>query len=396
MLYITLGIHTELRFADLQPIPEYVFKDFSCYEQALDQALKGKNPYAKKFIGTSFLYPPPAFFIIEFFHFFDPLLFKISFFSACNLALMIALVFGISRHYRCPGGDVWYWYVLCLASAPFFEMLHVGQINLIVMFGIFLMFVWADTIPLLSGAGLGLAIVSKVSPALFFCDLLINRRFRILAGCISAILVLFLASASRYGIEPVIEYPKRLLLLTQQFPVDIQTNNSQSLVAVLSAADSAPFRENLAAVPDDLLNLVCSAGRFAASHQELVQICLLLYILAVIIASALITACCGQPREPSFIISALGMALSPNIMWYHHYVFILLPLLVWMGWRRRNRRILAWCLLGLLIIQMDRKFLTCGLLIHAFGHVSLLTILWGQLCSLRWRTLTVTPPSAVQ
>ena len=39
----------------------------------------------------------------------------------------------------------------------------------------------------------------------------------------------------------------------------------------------------------------------------------------------------------------------------------------------------AWCLAGLLVIQVDREQLTYGLLIHIFGHLCLLSLLVWQL-----------------
>ena len=86
----------------------------------------------------------------------------------------------------------------------------------------------------------------------------------------------------------------------------------------------------------------------------------------------------SKQREPLFIITSLVMVLASNIVWYHHYVFFLLPLLVWMGWRRLKRSVLAWCFGGLLLIQVDRTHLTYGLLIHLWGHVSVLALLFWQ------------------
>jgi len=72
------------------------------------------------------------------------------------------------------------------------------------------------------------------------------------------------------------------------------------------------------------------------------------------------------------------MAILPNIMWYHHYVFVLLPILIWMGWKYPDFKITAWCLLGLTIIQVER-YLTFGFLAHVFVHISMLLILLGQI-----------------
>lgn len=125
---------------------------------------------------------------------------------------------------------------------------------------------------------------------------------------------------------------------------------------------------------------------FHNSEYQIVQRLLTFYILFVIAISSLFTIGGKQSKEPLFIVTVFGMTALPNVMWYHHYVFILLPILVWMGWRHLNLWVVTWCLLGLLIIQIDRYRLTYGLLIHIFAHVSiLLVLLWQtqQFCSQR-------------
>ena len=63
------------------------------------------------------------------------------------------------------------------------------------------------------------------------------------------------------------------------------------------------------------------------------------------------------------------MTLAPNVMWYHHYTFLILPLFIWMGYAKLAPHVVGWCLLGMLIIQVDRWALTHGLLIHVFAHL---------------------------
>jgi hypothetical protein len=47
-----------------------------------------------------------------------------------------------------------------------------------------------------------------------------------------------------------------------------------------------------------------------------------------------------------------------------------------MAWQRNNKWVTIWCLLGMLVIQFDYFLLTGGLLIHIFGHVSILSVLF--------------------
>jgi hypothetical protein len=153
-------------------------------------------------------------------------------------------------------------------------------------------------------------------------------------------------AALRYGVQPFITYPEVFRALTGVLPVG---ENGQSLAAHLA--------------------------RLGVSNLGLVQFGLTLYLLIVILLAAYITLRSGQ-KEPSFIVTALAMLLAPNILWYHHYVFFLLPLLLWMGWRRDSRAVTLWCLAGMLLIQFDYFLLSGGLLVHVFGHASILAVVF--------------------
>lgn len=118
---------------------------------------------------------------------------------------------------------------------------------------------------------------------------------------------------------------------------------------------------------------------FFTSDYSSVQRILTIYIIAIISLSCLMSFLIKQPKEPLFIISMLGMMLSPNIMWYHHYVFILLPLLIWMGWSKLDKRVIFWCLLGMMLVQIDRRIPPYGLTIHMFSHISLLIMFTIQI-----------------
>ena len=382
-VYLTIGFYTELKLIEEKPIPNCLLEDFRFYERALNDALNGKDPYAIRSIGPGYLYPSPTLLIIEIFNHIKSFFLKVSLYSTLNIALLALIVYGITRYYGYSRDKVWYWYVICLGFAPFLELLHIGQINVITLFGIFMLFRWADTSPILSGIGLGLAVITKVSPILFLVYLVANRKFKVMAATIAVIALITCLSILRYGLSPVLEYPETFQWIVNQFPLG---RNSQSLVAKLAIGNSIQFQNIISIAPQALQLPIVSIFAFFNSEYHIVHRILTLYILSAIVISGLFTAYGKQPREPLFIITTLGMMLSPNIMWYHHYVFILLPLLLWMGWRRLDRGVVTWCLIGLLIVQIDRQLLTCGLLIHIFGHLSLLSILLWQIqqfCSRR-------------
>lgn len=374
--YLVAGLYTELVFAATTPIPDKLFEDFRYYARALTEALNGGDPYAIRAIGPAFLYPPPALFAVEMFNHIEPFLLRVSIYSVFNIALLLSVVYGVARYYNYSVARIWWWYVLCLGFAPFLELLHIGQINLITLFGLFVLFVGDHTSPLAAGLGLALATATKVTPLAYVPYLLANRKFKALGATIGFLALLVCVGALRYGLSPTLEYVDVFEGLLNQFVIDA---NSQSLVAKLAMLSSYPqLLDIISALPAALRTPITGTLGFLTFGVPVIQRALALYVLVVISTSCILTVLARQPKEPSFVVTGFAMMLAPNIMWYHHYVFILLPLLIWMGWRRLDGRVVAWSLFGLLIIQVDRYFPPYGLMIHIFGHVSMLSLLFWQ------------------
>ena len=166
--------------------------------------------------------------------------------------------------------------------------------------------------------------------------------------------------------DSVIKYPSVFAWLSDQFAF---SENSQSFVA------KAVW---LQTTLSEGLGLDVPPLSFLATNYQLLHRVLMAYIALLIGISAVTYFLSKSDRDLLFVVIGLGMALSPNIMWYHHYVFMLLPLLIWIGWSQLDWRVIAWCLLGLLITQVDRRIPPYGLLIHLFGHISILLVLLQQ------------------
>ncbi len=365
MAYLTAGFYTELRLL-LDKIPKLLFEDFLIYQKAVELTFKGVNPYITTGTRSTFFYPPPSLLVVEVFSHIKPLLLRVATYSAVNILFLVLIVRGVAKKYGLSTRETWYWYVLCLGFAPFLELLTIGQINLITMFGIFLMFYWENKYPILSGFSLAVAIITKVTPILLFGYLFFNRKFKIMLATIAWILASIGLTALRYGPSPLVLYPRAFQDLSDTF---VLNKNSQSLVAKLVTIANT--------------NEASPISTFIIENYQHIQSGLMVYLFITICLSLLFAFLGKQRQEPALIITLLAMMLSPNVMWYHHYIFILLPLLIWMGWSRLDKRVVAWCLLGFFIIQVDRWFPPYGLLIHIFSHVSLLSILVWQIVELR-------------
>jgi len=376
LIYLTMGINTELKQIELFPIPEHLLQDQIYYNRALNAALEHRDPYANRTIGTGYLYPPQALLIIELFSRIQPFFLRVAINSVVNMALLAFIIYGIARCYSHSIEKVWYWFVLCFGFAPFLELLHIGQINMITMFGIFMMFFWESTFPVLSGIGLSLAVITKVSPLLFTGYLVVNKRYKVITIAIFATSIFSLLSIFRYGISPLLTYPDVFEGLLRQF---LLTTNSQTLAAKLAVANYPEFQQFLVKLPTVLSQPIGSVVTVLTAQYQIVQRTYTLYILLVLILSALLTLQGKQSKEPLFILTALGMMLAPNILWYHHYVFMLLPLLIWMGWSKLDPSVIIWCCILLLIVQIDRRIPPYGLAIHVFSNITMLIVLIWQI-----------------
>ncbi|GAB4403814.1 MAG: hypothetical protein OHK0052_26620 [Anaerolineales bacterium] len=374
------GAYTEYRLFEQKPFPEFLLEDFGYYQTALQNALTRQPVYLPS-IGTGYLYPLPALFWVEIFEIFDNLWLRAGIFWVINTLLVIWLIDGVRRHYGYSFVQTWYWYPLALGYAPFLETLHIGQINILTLWGIFFMFFWQERNPLYTAVGWVIAVLSKVSPILFFPYLIVHKKYRVLGVAFILGMTLLILSAIRYGWDAFFDYPQTFRWLLTQFRFG---ENPQAFAIRLKYLTRPEiFQPFLQIFPVWGQNFLASLAIFLSNHL-LVQKILTLVTLSAIGISSVLTFLGRQPREPLFLVTLLTMTLSPNIMWYHHYVFLLLPVFVMIAWLRLNTRIVLWCLVGLLTVQWQRTVFPYGLLVHIWGHLSWLMVLTWQI-RLFWR-----------
>jgi hypothetical protein len=385
LLYAGLGILNEAELLRAKPPDRFALEDFRFYERALGDTLAGRDPYAIREIGPAYLYPPPALFLVESFAWVPNIGVKWILFSAVNIALLIVMVSGIARLYQLPLKRVWYWYVLALAFAPFLELLHIGQINIFTGFGIFLLYWGEQTLPIVAGLGLALAVITKVSPLILVWYLLVQRRFRVLLNSTITLAVIIILGVVRYGWQPLATYPQVFLELLDQRPNGIWSHTF--FVKLNAAFQSRAFRALVLLIPA-LGGLALGISEHSGTTQRVVMI----YLFALLGISGILTYLVPG-REALFILSNLVMVLSSNILWYHHYVLILLPFFILMAWARLDPRIVAWCIFSLLVIQIDRWNLTRGVLIQLVLHLTVLGIFAAQLVRFKQTYPSLAVPS---
>jgi len=352
-VYVAAGLHTELELAALKPIPASLMQDFDFYRDALHAVADGNDPYANRDIGTGFLYPPPALLLVAVFEPFNDL-WRASLFTTLNLALLALMLVGVSRRFDLPLSRVWWWFPLAFAFAPTLELLHIGQINLLVTFGVLIMFLFACRSPSLAGLGLGAAICLKVTPIAFFVYLAVTKRFRVLAVSLITVAVLVGGFGVIYSFQPALDYVDVFRNLAQ-ISLPGGDGNAQSLPAILNYH-----------------------GVIASGTEDEVQKVLDGALLAAILA-AVGVAIARTRSDGLFVVIGLSLVPASNIAWYHHYTFLLLPLCVWMASMKLHPLAVAWVLGGLTLIQFDRFGLTHGLLAQVFILATIPLVLLAEL-----------------
>jgi hypothetical protein len=282
--YVGVGFNNEQHFseANINP-PQLMGDDATTYSPALDNALEGKDPYSvHEVVRGAFPYPPTMLVVIESFHriwnFFRP----IAAYMAVNIALMAIMVYGVARYYGHSLERSWFLFPLALAFSPFVMSLQTGQINVVTEFGVFLAFVAETAFPIVAGAGLALAICTKVTPVALLGYYLVNRRYRAIAATLAAVAVLCAIAAARYGWAPFVTYARLFPSLARlYYPASY---GGSSLVAALDVEESA------------------ARG---------VQMALTIYVAAIVLLTAVCTFITKR-REPLFIVVCLAAILAPN------------------------------------------------------------------------------------
>lgn len=367
-LYLVLYVAAIFKTYETMKDKAVWLQDLRYYERAVNDSFQGPGPYAVLSIGPGFFYPPPSLLLIEPIKSIKNEQTKVRVVNGINVILVGAMIWGLITYFRLSRVATWYWYVLGMCFAPFQESAYLGQINVVPMFGLALLFLFLDRRWFIAGAGLAIATLSKVSPGIFLVYLLASRKWKVIAGAALSSIVLCAITALRYGISPFIEYPGVLQWLSKQVPLGIVPQSFEARMVWL---------EQITVTQPDSFGWLSPLVIYC-HNNFLHQRGLTYYLCGVLALTSLFLFRSKEEQARSFVVFTLAMMLAPNVMWYHHYTFMLLPLFIWMGDSKLSRLVVSWCLLGLFITQNDRYGLTHGLLIHIFGHLSIIAILVAQ------------------
>jgi len=214
------------------------------------------------------------------------------------------------------------------------------------------MFMYEQRHPSIAGFGLALAIATKLSPIVFCGYLVATRALRAVGWSMAWLAGMTLGSILLFGSMPLLTYPSVLMDLVRT-PAGIALASLLESRHALTAASGSQFQALLTG-----------------------------YAAIMLLIAGVLTLLTRQ-REPLFIVTSFLVVATPSLVWYHHVVFVLLPLFVWMAWSRFRPAIVAWSAFGLFLMQLERFHVTGGLLVHAFMQLSVFYLVVSQFGHLR-------------
>jgi len=315
LAYVLGGIVSEywLGFLTRHPLGE----DFRIYYDAYLGARNERNPYLPYSIGHSFVYHPFALTFISVFAWHGNWTLAFLAWTLASAMVWGTLVFlalriaetkpsFVSRMFG-DGDTSWFIWLVFLSFAPFWETVHIGQINVFVALFLYLsLYLGELDRPLAAGLCLALSILLKTSPILFLGYFWIVRKYRVVWSTLVALVALSIVPAVQFSGRVLSDYCGILGTLSSEIHPTVY---NQSIVAISSRVLAH-------------LGVADAGSKLILGHRIL-----FLSLGMVVLVRCLLSPADRRPTTPwLFGLFLIAMVVSSPLVWYHHSVFLLLPL----------------------------------------------------------------------
>lgn len=306
--------------------------DFSIYYNKTLAAQAGQSPYFPYFVSTSFLYHPAVLSFLSLFTLIsEPTAYYI--WTAASLAayaVSAGLIFRLyAGDHQLPREKIIFVIVLLAGFGPLWEATHLGQINAFVTLCLALSLYFSERErPVLSGLCLGLAIVLKLSPATFILYFLVLRRYRVIVAAVVAVIGLSVLAYVQFGPGVFADF--------------------LSILPRLAGETNAGHLLNLSApiVTSRILEL------FQITNAESGVAFAYKIVFGIGIAALVIYAARRQQSRMArlwlFAILTVLMTMVSPVVWFHHEIFLIIPLTLLLVDR------FGWALAIMLLLQSER------------------------------------------
>jgi hypothetical protein len=261
--------------------------DYRIYQSAVVKAFHFENPYFPYDIGRGFLYHPFALSFVALF-FGQTWLWLVASVFAWVLSLSILQKCDFNTSFRSTGLLLVF---LMALYGPFIENIYAGQINTFVLLFICLTYYFSERrSDIAGGFTFAAAILLKTSPLILIAYFLALKRWRLLLFTLVGLTTYTAGTALVFGHNVLIYFLETFLKLTTEAARSIYN-----------------------------LSLLSRFGEYAI----IVQVILLLvvgYTLFVVYKTP-------EVRMLAFGIIITVMVIASPIVWYHHFVYLLIPFL---------------------------------------------------------------------
>lgn len=340
-LFLSLTIFSEYWLGEITQHP--FGADFKIYYDAYIKATLGENPYLPYDIGSSFVNHP---FVLSF----------VSIFSSAQngngiawaVASIIAYLFVIGIIFKLIQNDIgnykkehnhhnivlWLLLITFLFFAPFFETIHIGQINVFVLLSITLMAYFSEkNNSILAGFFLALAVVLKTSPIILILYFLADRKYRLLISCAVSLII--------FSVIPAVQFSPLILVKFLNI-----------LPMISSEIHPTVFNQSILSLAFRFFKYIGIDGMEAPlilGHKIL---------LFVVLGFILIPTLFRQPTKESkrwfFGLLITTMVLFSPLVWYHHSIYLIFPMALLSFYSSGKYKNIG---IGLLfLIQIERFF----------------------------------------
>jgi alpha-1,2-mannosyltransferase len=341
LIYLALGQFSEYWLGVITN--HGVGEDFHIYYDAYIKAASGDSPYLPYDIGDSFVNHP---FVLSFLSLFSwhQERFLATFFwvvtSAIAWVFVVWLVFHMVRVGMADRAtrevDRYFGWILAtfLTFAPFWETIHIGQINVFALLCLCLMFNFSEQEkPVLSGLFLALAIALKSSPVIFVFYYLVLRKFALLTSCVVSLLVLSLTPSIQFSPSVLTDFITVLPKIGREIHPTVY---NQSILSLSFRMLGRFGWENMGPV-------------FVWGHRIAMVLTLDVVLFPLLVGSSSKTS-----RLWAFALLLTIMTLFSPLVWYHHSLFLIVPLVILI---LHSNRLYAVTSIGILgVIQSERLF----------------------------------------
>ena len=347
--YLLLASFSAYWLAVIQPHPWA--DDFGIYYRGLLAFRAGQSPYFPYAIGTSFVSHPFVLALVGLFSVAGEEVARIAWPLANAVAYGASVVIALRLITPRPAGEgptlrterVWLLAAFLLGFAPFWEMVQVGQINGFVLLALLLSLHLAEGgHPVVAGLMLGLAITLKTSPLIFLLYFAAVRRYRVVIAGVITVVALTLVAWGLFGSQVLAGFLEVVSSLRAAVHPD---SYNQSLPAFMVRV-AAALGKNGPALSD--VERTLSPGSRLVLGGLLVALSGSGFLIRGRGEQA------GELRVELFALLCILMTVASPLVWYHHSVFLILPLAVLAGQGAGWRLALGVALM--LLIQSERAF----------------------------------------